>query len=206
MYGPVEGKMTEETPYRPSSKKGEVRAKIATQLLEAAQRGDLRASIARSADFYGPWGDTKSMFYQVVLKNLAAGKKAQWLGDPSMPHSMSYTLDCARALVTLADDSSSFNQTWHMPTYNPPPVPVDLIRMAADEMGVPYKGVQAASKNIVRLLGLFMPIMREMVEMIYQNERPYWFDSTKFEQRYGMQPTSYAQGIRDTVAFFKLKK
>ena len=205
MYGPVDGKMTEETPFNPSSKKGEVRARIATQLLDAVQRGDLRASIARSADFYGPWADAKSMFYQTVLKNLAAGKKAQWLGNPAMPHSMTYTLDCARALVTLADDPTSFNQTWHVPTFNPPPVPTELIRMAATEMSVPNKGVQAASKNIVRLLGLFMPIMREMVEMIYQNERPYWFDSTKFEQRYSVQPTSYEQGIRETVAFFKLK-
>lgn len=205
MYGPVQGKMTEETPFQPSSKKGEVRARIATQLLEAVQRGELRAGIARSADFYGPWADTKSMFYQTVLKNLAAGKKAQWLGDPAMPHSMSYTLDCARALITLADDATSFNQTWHVPTHNPPPVPTDLIQMAATEMGVPNKGVQAASKNLVRFLGLFMPIMREMVEMIYQTEQPYWFDSTKFEQRYGVQPTSYEQGIRETVAFFKLK-
>ncbi len=206
MYGPVEGKITEESPYRPSSKKGEVRAKIARQLLEAAQRGDLQASIARSSDFYGPWADTKSMFYQTVLKNLAAGKKPQWLGNPAMPHSMTYTLDCGRDLMTLADDPSSFNQTWHLPTFNPPPVPTDLMQMAANEMGVPYKGVQAASKNIVRLLGLFMPIMREMVEMVYQNERPYWFDSTKFEQHYGVQPTSYEQGIRDTIAYYHLKK
>ena len=206
MYGPVEGKMTEETPFHPSSKKGEVRAKIATMLLDAVQRGELRASIARSADFYGPWADTKSMFYQTVLKNLAEGKKPQWLGNPAMPHSMSYTLDCARALLMLADDPASFNQTWHVPTYNPPPVPTDLLKIAADEIGVPYKGVQAASKNIIRLLGLFMPIMREMVEMVYQNERPYYFDSSKFEKQYGYIPVSYTQGIRDTVAFFKLKK
>jgi len=206
MYGPVDGKMTEETSFRPSSKKGEVRAKIARMLLDAIQRGELQASIARSADFYGPWADEKSIFYQTVFKNLATGKKAQWLGNPAQPHSMSYTLDCARALITLANDPSSFNQTWHMPTYNPPPVPTDLIQMAANEMGISYKGVQAASKNIVRLLGLFIPIMREMVEMIYQTERPYWFDSTKFEQRYGVKPTSYEHGIRETVEFFKLKK
>ncbi len=206
MYGPVEGKMTEETPFNPSSKKGEVRAKIATMLLEAVKRGDLQASIARSADFYGPWADEKSMFYQTVFKNLSAGKKSQWLGNPAMPHSMSYTLDCARALVMLANDDRSFNQTWHLPTQNPPPIPTDLIRIAAREMGLPYHGVQAAPKFLVRLIGLFVPIMREMVEMVYQNERPYWFDSTKFEQKYQYKPIDYEQGIRDTVGFFNLKK
>lgn len=206
MYGPVEGKMTEETPFRPSSKKGAVRAGIANMLLDAVQNGELTASIARSADFYGPWADEKSMFYQTVFKNYAAGKKPQWLGDASMPHSMSYTLDCAKALVLLANDPTSFNQTWHLPTYNPPPVPTDLIQLVAGEMGVPYKGVQVASKTLVRLLGLFMPIMREMVEMMYQNERPYWFDSTKFEQHFQYKPISYEQGIRDTIAFYQLKK
>ncbi|HOY05058.1 MAG TPA: NAD-dependent epimerase/dehydratase family protein [Saprospiraceae bacterium] len=206
MYGPVEGKMTEETPFRPSSKKGEVRAKIATMLLDAVQRGELKASIARSADFYGPWADEKSMFYQTVFKNYAEGKKAQWLGNPDMPHSMSYTLDCAKGLALLAGDPTSFNQTWHLPTHNPPPVPKDLIQLVAKDMGVPYKGVQVATKTITRLIGLFVPIMREMVEMIYQNEQPYWFDSTKFEQHFQYQPISYEQGILDTIAFYNLKK
>jgi nucleoside-diphosphate-sugar epimerase len=206
MYGPVEGKMTEDTPFRPSSKKGEVRAKIARMLLDAVQRGEVKASIARSADFYGPWADEKSMFYQTVFKNFADGKKAQWLGNPKMPHSMSYTLDCAKGLVLLANDPSSFNQTWHLPTYNPPPVPLELIQLAAKEMNVPYKGVQAASKNLVRLLGLFMPIMREMVEMVYQNERSYWFDSSKFEQHFKYTPISYETGIKETIEFYQLKK
>ena len=112
----------------------------------------------------------------------------------------------APALVMLANDPGSFNPTWHMPTHKPPPIPTDLIQIAAREMGVPYKGVQAAPKFLIRLIGLFVPIMREMVEMVYQNERPYWFDSSKFERAYQYKPTDYEQGIRDTVAFFNLKK
>ncbi len=206
MYGPVSGKMTEDTPFNPSSKKGEVRAKVAHLLLEAVQRGEVKASIARSADFYGPWADNTSMFYQTVFKNFAEGKKPQWLGNPAMAHTMSYTLDCAKALVLLADDPSSFNQTWHMPSKNPPLLPTDLMKIAAHEMGVAYKDVQAAPKWLIRILGLFMPIMKEMVEMVYQNEQVYWFDSSKFEQKYGYQPTSYEDGIRETVEFFKLRK
>ncbi len=206
MYGPVTGKMTEETPFMPSSKKGVVRAKIATMLLEAVKRGEVKACIARSADFYGPWADEKSMFFQTVFKNFSEGKKAQWLGNPAMVHTMSYTLDCAKALVILADDPSAFNQTWHLPSKNPPPIPTDLIDIAAREMGVPNKGVQAAPKWLVRIIGLFVPIMKEMVEMVYQNEQVYWFDSSKFEQKYGYQPTSYEDGIRETVEFFKLRK
>lgn len=206
MYGAVQGKMTEETPFNPNSKKGMVRAQIATMLLEAVKKGELKASIARSADFYGPWADEKSMFYQTVLKNLSAGKKSQWLGNPAMAHTLSYTLDCARALIMLADDPSALNQTWHLPSKNPPPTPTELIQLSATEMGVLNKGVQAAPKWLVRILGLFIPIMKEMVEMVYQNEETYWFDSSKFETKYNYKPTSYEDGIRETIAFYQLKK
>src|SRR6266851_4459947 len=54
MYGKVDGLMTEETPFRPCSKKGEIRAQIATTLLNEIQAGNLTALIARAADFYGP--------------------------------------------------------------------------------------------------------------------------------------------------------
>src|SRR5580700_2289265 len=39
MYGPVEGSMTEETPFHPTSAKGRVRAEIARQLLDEIQAG-----------------------------------------------------------------------------------------------------------------------------------------------------------------------
>ncbi len=56
MYGRVNGWMTEETPFNPCSKKGEVRAGIANQLLQETKAGNLEALIARSADFCGPIG------------------------------------------------------------------------------------------------------------------------------------------------------
>ena len=54
MYGKVDGPMTEETTFNPSSKKGEIRARIATSLINEWKAGSLTAMIARSADFYGP--------------------------------------------------------------------------------------------------------------------------------------------------------
>src|SRR5882724_3399223 len=54
MYGKVSGPMTEETPFNPRSRKGEIRAKIATTLMNEWKSGALTGMIARSADFYGP--------------------------------------------------------------------------------------------------------------------------------------------------------
>src|ERR1039457_344734 len=90
MYGPVQGAMTEETPFRPVSRKGEVRAQIARQLLDEMSSGNIDALIARSADFYGPSGDRTSVPNIMVFAKLADGKKAQWLCNAEVPHSLTY--------------------------------------------------------------------------------------------------------------------
>lgn len=114
-YGQVDGAMTETTPFNPCSRKGEVRAAIATTLLDAVRQGDLQALIARSADFYGP-GAHISLLESVLFARLRAGKAPQWVGDPQRVHTFSYTPDIGRALSMLGQDQHAFGQTWHLPT------------------------------------------------------------------------------------------
>src|SRR6185312_11507764 len=52
MYGKTSGPMTEESPYNPSSRKGDLRARLATRLMSEVRKGNITAAIARSADFY----------------------------------------------------------------------------------------------------------------------------------------------------------
>ncbi|MEO6850472.1 MAG: NAD-dependent epimerase/dehydratase family protein, partial [Mucilaginibacter sp.] len=80
-YGLVNGPILETTPYNPCSIKGEVRAKIAVQLMDEAKAGNIRASIARAADFYGT--ETMNSFLDMmVFDKYAKKQKAQWIGDP----------------------------------------------------------------------------------------------------------------------------
>jgi len=120
MYGKVSGTMTEETPFNPCSRKGEVRAKIATSLINEWKNGGLTAMIARAADFYGP--ETPNGLPNVlVFEPFAKNQKASWLANDSVPHSYTYTLDAARSLVALAESESAWNQTWHVATTPNPP-------------------------------------------------------------------------------------
>ena len=48
-------------------------------------------------------------------------------------------------------------------------------------------------------MGLFIPVMRESYEMLYQFDQDYFFSSEKFEQRFGMHPTPYPEGIKAIV-------
>jgi len=201
MYGKVSGPMTEETPFNPCSKKGEVRAKIATSLISEWKAGALTAMIARAADFYGP--DTPNALPNVlVLEPLAKNQKASWLANDSVPHSYTYTQDAARSLVALAENESAWNQTWHVATTPNPPTGKEFIAMAAKELGVAPKH-RVLTRLMVRLIGWFNPLVGEVYEMLYQNDSPYLFDSSKFERAFGFSGTPYAEGIGASAASFQ---
>jgi len=201
MYGRVDGPMTEETPFNPCSQKGEVRARVARMLIEEWQRGEITAMIARAPDFYGSHV-TNSVPYALVFDQLARGKKPMWFANCNLPHSFTYTPDAADSLVRLADSSTAWNQTWHVPTAPNPPTGKEFIAMGAKEFGAPPK-CRKVGNITLRLVGLINPTVREMREMMYQYDSPYIFDSTKYAKAFGFDGTSYASGIRATAESFK---
>jgi nucleoside-diphosphate-sugar epimerase len=198
MYGKVDGAMSEETPFNPITKKGEIRAAIATQLLNEIKAGNIQALIARAADFYGPVGFNTSVPNMLVFANLKKGKRAQCLVNAKVPHSLTYVPDAAQALHILANKEDSFGQTWHMPTANNPLTGEEFIKEAAKDMKA-KDGYSIISKTMMRLVGLFNRPIKESVEMAYQSEFPYLFDSSKFNRTFNFEPTSYHDGIRETA-------
>ncbi len=203
MYGKVEGPMTEETPYAPCSKKGEIRAKIATTLMDEVKAGNLKAMIARAADFYGPDAD-HGVPNVLVFPALANGKTASWLVNATVPHSMTFTPDAARGVAMLAERERAWNQVWHLPTAPNPPTGKEFIALAAKEFGVSPK-YRVLSRPMLRVAGWFNPMVRESYEMLYQSDSPYVFDSTKFANEFGFAGTPYAEGIRIVADSYKRK-
>jgi nucleoside-diphosphate-sugar epimerase len=199
--GKVKGAMTEESPFNPASKKGVIRAAIATQLLNEIKSGNLTAMIARAADFYGP-GCNTSVFNILVTDNLAKGKKAQCMVNADLQHSYTYTTDCGKALWLLSQRNDAFNQIWHLPTAQPALTGKELIGMAAKEFGMEAK-FTILSKGYNRFGGLFNTLVKELHEMLYQNDSVYIFDSSKFENAFRIKPTTYLEGIKQTVFSYK---
>lgn len=202
MYGKVDGKMTEETPVNPCSKKGKVRAQIAQMLIDEFEKSDLDVSIARAADLYGPYATKTSMPYILALEKLMKGKSAQWAASDKTTHTFTYTTDCAKALILMANDDKSFNQIWHLPSYNPPITGKEFIEIAAKEIGVKPKYTVLKSW-MIKMAGMFDKTIAELVEMNYQNKYDYYFDSTKFEKYFNYKPINYKDGIKETVEFLK---
>src|ERR1700674_328208 len=203
MYGKVNGPMTEETPYAPCSKKGEIRAKIATTLMNEVKAGNLNAMIARSADFYGP--DTQNGVPNVlVFEPLAKGSKASWLVNAAVPHSLTFTPDAARGVALLAGREPAWNQAWHLPTAPDPLTGKEFIALAAKECGATPK-YRVLSRPMLRAAGWFNPLVRESYEMLYQSDSLYLFDSTKFAREFGFAGTPYPEGIRIAADSYKRK-
>jgi nucleoside-diphosphate-sugar epimerase len=201
MYGRVKGKITESTPFNPCSKKGRIRASLDEMLLNEMNSGSLQAIIAKSADFYGPRAATTSVPGILIFDRMKKGKTAQWFVNANQPHSFTYTPDAAKSLYILATSGTAFGQTWHLPSTLPALTGKEFITIAAKYMRTRAK-VQTLPKWLINMVGWFNPIMKELGEMLYQNEFPYEFDSSKFEKTFQFKPTSYEEGIRQTAEWF----
>jgi len=197
-YGKLDGAMTEDTPYNPCSRKGEVRARIATTLMDEVKRGGLQAMIVRAADFYGP-NATLSLTHATVFERLRAGKTPQWVGNAKAVHTFTYTPDAARSVAILGNTPSAYGQVWHALTSKEAMTGERFVRMACELAGKPH-GIQVAPGWMLALMGLFVPVLRENKEMMYQFEHDYRFDSSKLERAFSVQPTDYRAGIQAALA------
>ncbi|HTV04211.1 MAG TPA: NAD-dependent epimerase/dehydratase family protein [Acidobacteriaceae bacterium] len=201
MYGRVKGVMTEVSPFQPCSRKGEIRAGIAEQLINEWKAGTLTAMIARSADFYGPYAKN-GIPNGLVFDPLSRRKTASCLVNDSMPHSYTYTPDAAKALMTLVENDAAWNQTWHLPTAGNPLTGREFIERAAEALQVKPK-YRVLSRPTIKVVGWFNPVVREVYEMLYQNDSPYLFSSSKFTGVFGYSATPYEEGIQETAASYR---
>lgn len=201
MYGSTGGKpLVESLPYAAETRKGKVRAAMAEALLNAHQQGNVRAVIARAADFFGPRVKVSAMGERVFPAALA-GKAVQVLGNPDLPHSYSYMPDIGKALVTLGQEEQALGQVWHIPSATTVTTR-QFLQMVGEAIGKPVR-IQTAPKLLLQLLGLFNGDLREVLEMIYQFEEPFIVDGSKFSQAFGFQPTALPTAIKSTVTWWQ---
>ena len=196
-YGRVNGWMTEETPIRPSSKKGEVRAAIANKILDEVKQGNVTALIARAPDFYGPHSPL-SFLNVMVFENYAKGKKAQLMISDQYKHSLIYTPDAGQATALLGNTPSAFNQVWHLPTDSNPLTMKEIAGLAAVEFGA-KPSYMILQRWMLQMAGLFSGVIKESVEMLYQNDSDYLFSSSKFDKAFDFKTTRYREGIVETA-------
>lgn len=200
MYGRAGEPMRETTPVRPCSKKGELRARLAEELLAAHGKDGVRVTIGRASDFFGPEVTLAAVFGERFYTRVLRGKLGEGLGNPDMPHAYSYGPDVAEGLRLLgAAEDDAFGRVWHLPAAHQGPT-----RELADALSVALGGkaeLGSVPPWLFRALGLFVPQMREVPEMLYQWDQPFLLDDSAFRRRFSVEPTSVEDAVRETAAW-----
>ena len=203
MYGESNGKpMTEDFPHNAHTRKGKVRGEMSRAAFEAHKAGKLRVTSGRGSDFFGPWGLTTAAMGARTFYPMLQGKAASLVGNVDVPHTHTYTKDFGKALVILGERDEADGQAWHVPNDNPRASQREMVKMIAAEMGIEPK-FSAMGKLMMWMGGLFIPEAKETVEMMYEFEKPFIVDSSRFEKTFGMKATPLREAIRETVAWYK---
>ena len=201
-YGPTGGvPITEDLPLVASTMKGRTRAAMTRELLDARDTGRVHIAIGRASDFFGAGVTDGSTLGERVFGNALAGRRADFIGNPELPHTYSYVPDIARGLATLGTDQRAVDHVWHLP--GPETVTTRrVLELIADEVGHPVAS-RSVPKLALRCLGLFNPVLRSMVEMTYQFEQPFVLDTSRYEATFGQSGTPLRQAIASTVAWYR---
>jgi nucleoside-diphosphate-sugar epimerase len=203
-YGPTGGRpMTEDLPLAATTVKGRTRAAMTAELLAAAGAGRVRIAVGRASDFFGPGITQGSTLGERVFGNALAGRRADFIGNPDLPHTYSYVPDIAAGLATLGTDARAAGQVWHLP--GPPTVTTRaLLDVVAAEVGHRV-GIRSLPKLAVRALGLASPMMRGLAEMSYQFDQPFILDTSKYQSTFGAAGTPLADAVAATLAWYRTR-
>jgi nucleoside-diphosphate-sugar epimerase len=198
-YGAVGGPLTEDLPARAPGPNGRVRAALADELLAAHVSGRVQATIGRASDYFGPRG-LQSLAGERLFVPALAGKPAQVLGDPDLPHTFIYLPDFARGLVTLGVHDTAMGQVWHLPSAETLSTR-DFVRLVYEAVGQQPK-LRVLPSAFLNLLALVSPSLRAVKEQQYQRVAPWVVDHAKFESAFGAEVTPHREAIAATLAWY----
>ncbi len=199
-YGETAEVLKETTPVRPTSVKGRVRAEMHDTLMQAHAAGRIKTAVARGSSFFGPWVDASSVGSR-PLRALLRGKPVEVIGNPDMPHTVTYVRDFGAALALLGSDPRGIGEVWHVPN-----APAVTTRRFFEIAGlVAEKPVRLRKLGLfqLRIAGLFMPAAKELIEMIYEFEKPYLVDHSKFTATFGDVSTPLEAAIAQTLDWLR---
>jgi nucleoside-diphosphate-sugar epimerase len=203
VYGALTSPLTEETPWNPNSKKGELRARLNQELLDAHRAGKVKVALGRGPDYFGPRATTNTLYGEQVFKPARSGKPANVFGDLDTLHTWIYVEDFAAGLVAPGQGDAAMGQVWHLPC----PAPLTqraLLTEIYRQAGHPMRA-RALPRVVLGVLGWFVPIMRELGEVEYQWRTAYDFRHDKFDAAFpgAVAVTPHPQAIAATLAWYQ---
>jgi len=198
MYPQNDQVLTEDALFQPVGRKGQVRAQMASMVLQEMQRGDIPVVIGRAPEFYGP-DKTQSITNTLVIDSIKAGKPARIPVRDDTLRTLIWTPDASRALAALGNAADTYGQTWHLPCDNDRLTYRQFVSLAADIAGRPAS-YKVLSKWTLMALGLVSKQVRELRELLPRYEHDNLFDSSKYKQRFpDFKVTTYHEGLTELL-------
>lgn len=186
----------ESHPREPHTFKGRMRKAQEDLVLQAHARGHIEAAVLRLPDFYGP-GVRNSLLHR-AFEAAAHGTRADLIGPIDRPHEFIFVPDAGPVLARLIDTPAAFGRAWHLAgagTITQRGVVSEIERQTGRALKL-----RVAGKPLLRLAGLFNPVMRELAEMHYLLTDPLILDDSALQDLLGpIHKTPYDQGIRASL-------
>lgn len=191
-----------ETPVDPPTRKGKIRQALHLDLIKAEKQRGLRWTTVRASDFFGPGCTDQSTFgTKYFLNPLYKGKRVAFMGNPEIPHSYSYVKDFGQALALAAHSRKALGKPWILANHEITST-VEIAGMFMEQSGI-TASTGRLSRNLLSLLGLFNPVIRELPEMLYQKEEPYVVNGSHLQKSLEFSPTPLVQAIAETLKWYE---
>jgi nucleoside-diphosphate-sugar epimerase len=193
-------KVTEDHPREPHTFKGRMRKAQEDLLLKAHNEGRIQATILRLPDFYGP--NIERSFLDSLFKAAAHGGKADMIGPIDLPHEFIYVPDTGPVVLALAAKPEAYGKWWNLAGAGV--ITQREIATKAFALAEREPKIRVAGKTALRIVGLFNPIMRELVEMHYLVTEPLLMDDSALHGLLGeIHKTPYDEGIQLTLEAYR---
>src|SRR3954471_18349898 len=197
-YGRPDGPRTPDSPLAATDTKGRVRARMWAEMLAAHEAGRVRVTEARAADFVGPQVPADHSHLMRQLPALRAGRRAWVVGDPDVPRGWSYLPDVAATLAVLGTDERAWGRAWHVPSAirSQGEALTDLARA----LGRPAPRVSGTPWGMLRVAGLAVPFLREVVDVRHQFDQDYVIDASATTATFGLTATPWDEVVQACAA------
>jgi len=192
----------EQTPEVPPTRKGLLRKQLHDQLAAAGASRGLRWTAVRASDYYGPGAGLQSMLGTNLFLDAVFNRKTPRVaGALDQPHSVAYVEDYGQALAIAALDPRAHGRAWIVP--NDRALTTRETAQVFFDLAGKKKTLGAYSRPLIAFLGIFNPLLREVVEMLYQKEEPYVVDGGAFARTFGFTATPLEEGVKKTLAWYE---
>ncbi|MDQ2655719.1 MAG: hypothetical protein M3Z20_22045, partial [Chloroflexota bacterium] len=91
-------------------------------------------------------------------------------------------------------------QVWHAPAAEPL-TGRQFLTLASELAGQPPRP-GTYSPLLIRLAGLFDPVLRELPELAYEFTAPFILDGSRYQAAFGGTPTPHRDALRATLAWY----